>query len=161
MKESSGRTRKLLARVSVLFFASLTVSPQVQPAEAKFPVARIGQSNLIKLEVAQTPDQIMRGLMFRTSMPEDAGMVFLFHPPQTVNFWMYHTLMPLDMLFIKDGKIIKLFQAVPPCKSENPSDCAHYPDGPGLEVSEVIEVNSGYAQRHGVKEGDQVSFELP
>ena len=94
-------------------------------------------------------------------MPEDSGMVFLFHPARAVNFWMYHTLIPLDMLFVKDGKVVKLFEHVAPCKSENPHDCPTYPAGAGLSVSEVIEVNSGWAGRHGVKEGDQVTFDLP
>jgi uncharacterized protein len=98
--------------------------------------------------------------MDRTSMPEDSGMVFLFDPPRPVNFWMYHTLIPLDMLFIKKNKIVKLFENVPPCKSEDPKGCPTYPDGPGVEVTEVLEVNAGYAKRHNIKEGQEVFFTL-
>jgi hypothetical protein len=130
-------------------------------AEAKVPLAKFSNGSMVKLEVASSPEAITRGLMYRTSMPEDSGMVFLFHPMRAVNFWMYHTLMPLDMLFIRDGSIVKLFENVPPCKSENPEDCPRYPSGAGIQVSEVIELNGGYAKRHGLKEGDTVTFELP
>jgi uncharacterized membrane protein (UPF0127 family) len=88
-------------------------------------------------------------------------MVFLFHPARAVNFWMYHTLIPLDMLFVKDDKIVKIFANVQPCPSKKSEDCPTYPAGPGLEASEVIELQAGYAAKHNVKEGDRVSFELP
>lgn len=148
------KTTSLLAALTGLSLASCGT------VWAKAPVAKIGK-NVIKLEVASTPATIERGLMFRTSLPPNNGMVFLFHPNRTVNFWMYHTLIPLDMLFVKDGKIVKIFADVPPCKSENPRDCPDYPNGPGIDVTEVVEVNGGYAQQHGIKEGDTVTFELP
>ncbi len=158
MSSSSIRRQSASAALS-LVVAGLAGFPC--PGSAATPVARIGRDNLVKLEVAATEQEIERGLMYRTELPEQNGMVFLFNPPRKVNFWMYHTLIPLDMLFIKDGKIVRLFQNVPPCKSEDPRGCATYPAGDGIEVTEVVELAGGYAQRHGVKEGDPVSFELP
>jgi uncharacterized membrane protein (UPF0127 family) len=139
-------------------FALSTLS--MMPALAKTPLAHIGQ-NEVKLEVAATEPDIERGLMYRTSLPADQGMVFLFRPHRKVNFWMYHTLIPLDMLFIKDGKIVKVAADVPPCHSENPANCAIYPGGEGVDASEVLEVNAGYAKAHNVHEGDSITFELP
>lgn len=130
-------------------------------AKAKMPIATIGSVNRVRLEVASTEREIEEGLMFRTSLPKDTGMIFIFSPARPVTFWMYHTLIPLDMLFIKDGKIIKIFEQVPPCRSENPRDCPTYPSGPGITVSEVIEVNGGYIKQHGIKLGDQVTYETP
>jgi uncharacterized membrane protein (UPF0127 family) len=130
-------------------------------ADAKMPMAKIGTNNIVKLEVASSEREIQRGLMYRTSLPEDAGMVFIFHPPKPVNFWMYHTLIPLDMIFIKNGKIIKIFEQVPPCRSEKPENCPTYPPGPGITASEVIEVNGGYAKRHLIKAGDPVTYQMP
>src|SRR5262249_1698143 len=72
---------------------------------AKVPLAEIGK-NKIKLEVAQTRAQIEKGLMYRTSLPEDHGMVFLFHPSHPVRFWMRNCFISLDMMFIKDGKVV-------------------------------------------------------
>jgi uncharacterized membrane protein (UPF0127 family) len=128
-------------------------------ADAKMPVAKIGD-NLIKLEVASSEQEIEKGLMYRTSLPEDQGMVFLFHPPRKVNFWMCHTLIALDMLFVDKGKIVKIFHDVPPCKSPNCTECPTYPSGEGQHVTEVIEVNGGYAARHAVKEGDKVEIDI-
>lgn len=129
-------------------------------ATSKMPLARLGK-NTVKLEVASTQAEVQRGLMFRTSMPEDAGMVFIFHPENEVQFWMFHTLIPLDMLFIKDGKILKICQNVPPCKSANPRECPTYPSEGPIRITEVLELNGGYAARHGIKEGDKINFEFP
>jgi len=131
------------------------------PAWSAVPTACIGKDNIVKLEVASSPAEVQRGLMFRTSLPEGTGMVFLFHPPQKEKFWMYHTLIPLDMCFILHDRVVKIFQDVQPCHSENPNDCPTYPaDGPGVMVSEVIELPAGYVKKHGIKEGDKVNFSL-
>jgi uncharacterized membrane protein (UPF0127 family) len=129
------------------------------PATAKVPTAEVA-GNKIKLEVASTREQITRGLMYRTSMPEDHGMVFLFRPPQAVKFWMAHCFISLDMLMIKDGKIVKIFENVQPERDKPEKDCPTYPSTsePPIMVSEVVEVNGGYAKRHGIKEGDAVDF---
>ena len=65
------------------------------------------------------------------------------------------------MCFIYQDHIVKIFQDVPPCHSEDTSQCPTYPgSGPGIKVSEVIELPAGYTKRHGIKEGDKVSFAL-
>lgn len=143
----------LLALVTVaLYFTG--------PAFAKVPIAELGK-NTVKLEVAQTRAQIEHGLMERASMPEDHGMVFIFHPKRPVRFWMFNCLMSLDMLFIEDGKVVKISHNVPPCKSHNQSECPLYPDEGEVKASEVLEVNAGYCERHGIKEGDTIKFSLP
>lgn len=130
-------------------------------AIAKVPVAVIGNDqNVVKLEVAETPQEIQQGLMYRTSVPDDTGMVFLFHPPRVTRFWMYHTLIPLDMIFVRDGKIVKICPNVPPCRSENPHECTLYPAEGDITVSEVVEVNGTYCRRHGIKQGDTIRFSL-
>lgn len=129
-------------------------------AYAKAPLAILGDKK-IQLEVAQTPAEIARGLMYRTDLPEYSGMVFLFQPPRKVRFWMKNCLISLDMLFIANGKIIKICHSVPPCKAARDEDCPLYPESGEIEASEVLELQSGYAKRHGVKEGDSISFQLP
>jgi len=129
-------------------------------ALAKMPLAKIG-TNTVLLEVATTEAEIEKGLMGRTSLAKDQGMVFLFRPNRAVNFWMAHCFISLDMIFVKDGKIVKIFENVPPCRAQNDHDCPQYPEGPGIMVSEVVEVYGGYAKDHKVKVGDAVSFELP
>jgi uncharacterized protein len=132
-----------------------------QPLLAKVPTADI-DGNKIKLEVASTHEQIERGLMYRTSMPEDHGMVFLFRPVNQVRFWMAHCFMPLDMLMIRDGRITRIFENVPPERDRKEAECPTYPPAvePAIGVTEVVEVNAGYAKRHNIKEGDAVQFSL-
>ena len=130
-------------------------------AKAKEPTVQIDK-NRIKLEVASSEAKIERGLMYRTHMAEDHGMVFLFHPPRGVKFWMAHCFISLDMLMIQDGKIVRIFENVPPQKGTPEDQCPTYPprNEPAVVVSEVVEVNGGYAKRHGIKPGDTVKFSL-
>ncbi len=156
-------TRNML-KFSVLSLTICTVmglSVSFANGKAKMPMVDIAGKAKVTLEVADTEPKITRGLMYRTSLAPDAGMVFLFRPNREVNFWMYHTLIPLDMLFVHNGKVVKLIADVQPCKSENPSDCATYPGGRGVFVSEVIELAAGYAKQHDLKEGDTITFNLP
>jgi len=156
-------TNKLIKAsvLSLTLFSIMGLSVSFAIGKAKMPMVDIAGKAKVTLEVADTEPKITRGLMYRTSLAPDAGMVFLFRPNRQVNFWMYHTLIPLDMLFVKDGKIVKLIADVQPCKSENPNDCAIYPGGKGVDVSEVIELEAGYAKQHGIHEGDVVTFNLP
>lgn len=156
-------TNKLIKTsiLSLTIVSIMGLSAGFAASKAKMPTVNIAGKATVTLEVADTEPKITRGLMYRTSLAPDAGMVFLFRPNRQVNFWMYHTLIPLDMLFVKNGKIVKLMADVQPCKSENPNDCAIYPGGKGIDVSEVIELAAGYAQQHNIQEGDTVTFNLP
>jgi uncharacterized protein len=149
--------------LSALMALLLVWAQAAAPAQAsgRVPTVEIGK-NKVKLEVASTPEQIKRGLMYRTAMSEDHGMVFLFRPPSAVRFWMAHCFIPLDMLMIKDDKIVRIFENVPPCRAATEAECPTYPgvDEEAVEVTEVVEVNGGYAKRHGIKVGDTVKFSL-
>jgi uncharacterized membrane protein (UPF0127 family) len=150
----------LIPSILTVIVAVLTMSSIFHgEALGKMPTATIG-TNVIKLEVAQTPQEIQHGLMGRTSLDKDSGMVFLFKPPSETRFWMYNCFISLDMLFIKDGKIMRICEDVPPCKSQNPSKCPTYPSDESVTVSEVIEVNAGYCKKHGIKQGDTVKFDF-
>jgi hypothetical protein len=153
----ASRCHKVLFAAAAVLLAPIAYQFGAAYADAKMPTAKVGD-NLIKLEVAASTEEIERGLMFRTSMPEDQGMVFLFRPSQKVTFWMYHTLIPLDMLFVRSGKIEKILHDVPICKSEKETDCPTYPSG--TEVTEVVELNAGYAKRHNLKEGEKIEIDL-
>lgn len=126
---------------------------------AKVPLARFG-NNTVKLEVADTREKIEKGLMYRRWLDDGNGMVFLFHPPSAVRFWMFHCFISLDMIFINNGRIVKISQDVPPCKETDPALCPLYPGEGTVTVTEVVEVPAGYCKKHGVKEGDTVKFDF-
>ncbi len=108
------------------------------------------------LEVASTPEQMARGLMFRTELPGDRGMLFPFEPPRRVNFWMKNTKIPLDMVFIRDNKVVNIVHQAQPCTAD---PCRHYPSV--VPVDRVIELPAGAAQSLSLDYGSPVSLVVP
>jgi len=110
-----------------------------------------GKEHVFTVEVADTAKKHERGLMFRKSIPEDFGMLFLFDRKMEVNMWMVNTYIPLDIAFIApDGRISKLVTEATPLSDEIISS-----DG---EVSVVLELNAGTYQKLGIKKNDKVVF---
>lgn len=128
-------------------------SGQVLPIGARAQIA--GQ--VIELEVTRTPQEQMMGLMYRTSLPDDRGMLFEFNPPQPVRFWMKNCKMSLDMIFLKNGIVKAIAAEAPPCTSE---PCPTY--GPDLStpIDQVIELRGGRAAELGLKPGDRIPVEF-
>jgi uncharacterized membrane protein (UPF0127 family) len=101
------------------------------------------------LELAQTPAQQERGLMFRRSLGPNEGMLFPYAPSQQVSFWMKNTLIPLDIIFVKpDGRIGRISTAKPLDETPVPS---------GEPINMVIEIAGGRAAQLGIAVGDSVS----
>jgi len=102
------------------------------------------------VEIADNDATRERGLMFRESMPADHGMLFLFDDLSVRTFWMKNCRMPLDILYFDQNyKLVSAQQRVPPCRSD---PCVVYPsEGP---AQYVLELNSGMADKLGVKPGD-------
>ena len=102
-----------------------------------------------RVELADTPEERGKGLMFRDSMSSGAGMLFVFESPREVAFWMKNTLIPLDMIFIgADGRVGRVHaRAVP-------GDLTPIP-GPD-ETLMVLEIGGGLAARLGLGEGAEL-----
>jgi uncharacterized protein len=92
-----------------------------------------------------------RGLMYRTELPDDAGMLFTWDDERPRNFWMRNTCLPLDMLFIDGrGVIVSIQEQVPTLNTvARPSGCP---------ARHVLEVNAGWAREHGVRPGQKVQI---
>ncbi len=103
------------------------------------------------VEVAATPEQQARGMMFRTEMARDTGMIFPFDPPRPAAFWMRNTFISLDLVFIgTDGRVRGIApRAAPLSESLIPSD------GP---VAAVLELKGGEAERIGLRKGDRIAW---
>ncbi|MBA5803198.1 DUF192 domain-containing protein [Rhizobium changzhiense] len=101
------------------------------------------------VEIAVTPDQRARGLMFRKTMADDAGMIFDFDQPRRVTMWMENTILPLDMLFADDTGTIRHIKekAVPYSRDIIDSTVA---------VKYVVELNAGIVTKLGIKPGDRI-----
>ncbi len=101
------------------------------------------------IEIADDPDEQVRGLMFRPALPADAGMLFIFDPPRPANFWMRNTMIPLDMIFIDDtGRIESIAERTDPYSEQVSSSRG--------DVRAVLEINGGLSRALGIGPGDQV-----
>jgi uncharacterized membrane protein (UPF0127 family) len=100
------------------------------------------------LEVADTEAQRERGLMFRTSLAPDAGMLFDYHQEQQAAFWMQNTLIPLDMIFIAADGTVKTIHV-----NARPMDPTSIPSE--VPVRFVVEIAGGRSQEIGLKVGDK------
>ena len=109
-----------------------------------------------KVEVADTAEKQALGLMFRDSMADDEGMIFVFPNEAPRSFWMKNTRIPLDiMYFDKDLKMVSISADTPPCRV---SRCPSYPStGPAMYV---LELNAGKASELGVGPGDKLTIRL-
>ncbi len=106
------------------------------------------------VELADTPDEITRGLMFRRNLPPNQGMLFNLGPEEAVrSFWMKDTYLPLDIIFIdREGQIVSIAKDTEPL-SEKRISSLH----PALAV---LEVNAGTSARLGLKVGDKILHPL-
>lgn len=109
-----------------------------------------GDDHIFHVELAVRPEDQVRGLMYRTELPQDAGMLFIFPESQNRYFWMKNTFIPLDLVFIEaDGTIHHIHEnAVPHDLTQISSH------GP---VSAVLEISGGEAARLGIKSGDKIT----
>lgn len=134
--------------------ASDAVSAAKAEAAALIPLSVRTATGTVKfrVEVARTDAEQARGLMYRTSLPEDGGMLFPFSPPRPASFWMKNTLIPLDMIFIRaDGSIARIAEETVPQSLESVSS--------GEPVIAVFEIAGGRAAALGIVEGDHVGWD--
>lgn len=118
-------------------------------AKSELTIETASGPHHFSIEVAQTPQQMAQGLMFRRSLPEDAGMLFEFDHLEPASFWMKNTFIPLDMLFIAaDGTVADIHERAVPQSLQ-----AINSDGPVLAV---LELNGGTVARLAIKRGDRV-----
>jgi uncharacterized protein len=135
----------------LLITLALTLASTVPPPP---PECTLPDGFRVKLELALTPEEQAMGLMFREKLEDDWGMLFVFPEDDYRSFWMKNTLVPLDMVWLdQDGKVVDVKADVQPCKLD---PCPLYtPKGPGRAV---VELKSGTAGVHGVKDGATLRF---
>lgn len=126
--------------------------PDARRAEVRFPHGR-----LFVAEIADTPERLQRGYMFRREVGEEDAMIFVFPGAGFHPFWMKNTLVPLDMIWMDDTfTVIHIEASVPPCRSD---PCPSY--GPPRKARYVLEVRGGIVRREGLAIGDHLSVSFP
>lgn len=127
-------------------FVYLKIKPVVQPN-----VIIIGDT-VVTVEIADTPVSRAQGLSGRDSLPADQGMYFPLEQSARHSFWMKDMRFPLDIIWIREGKIVDISENVPYPAGDQPPATVQ----PKEPADAVLEVNAGFTERHGLKIGDEI-----
>ena len=145
-----------MTRHILTFFAALTFMGQLAFAQLAVTPLSIKSGETVhkfSVEMADTPDSIREGLMFREGLAPDAGMLFDFGDVRPASMWMKNTLIPLDMLFMDaDGEVIAIARNAVPGSLRSL--------GPGVPVRAVLEIAGGRAKELGINPGDTVTHPI-
>ena len=140
-------------RVVEIIILILIFTSGLSSAETTIPLT-LPDGKILQVEVVQTTAERARGLMFRPSLPEDSGMLFIFDQSREHPFWMKNTLFALDIIWMDHLKRITHIEVqVPPCRLD---PCPTY--GPRSESRYVLEVNGNLTRRWGLKIGNKLKF---
>jgi uncharacterized protein len=142
----------IFALIAGLFFLQRSGMMDVGKNDKTLPTADINGHRL-KLEIADTDALRYQGLSDRDSICAECGMLFNFESYGELIFVMRNMRFPLDIIFIKDDTIVKIHKNLPP---EGPEPKEFYQSyGP---ANHVLEVNGGWCDKHGIKEGDRLKY---
>ncbi|MCP4899199.1 MAG: DUF192 domain-containing protein [bacterium] len=163
--------KRLLPLIAITFMVVFTACSAPQPSSTNggaapqaadvitpmadlAPAAYLPDGQVVTLELAITPDELSRGLMYRPSLPEDRGMLFIHQQATLPTMWMKHTLIPLDLIYLsKEGIVVDLHKEAQPCPAE---PCPLFKaSAPTLAVLELL---GGSASRHNIEVGTRIKF---
>jgi uncharacterized protein len=128
--------------------------PLEQPPDLRHATIRFATAGapVLDVEVAERDADRQRGLMFRTSLPQNGGMLFVFPVPRVNRFWMRNTCISLDMLFIDEsGFVVGVAESTPTLTDESFSV--------RCKSKYVLEVPGGFCRQHGIKAGERVEID--
>ncbi len=155
----SRRVGRLISflRFSLVFAAvAILTHAQAFAGEGRFePLSIVTATGThpFSVEVMRTPSELEKGLMYRTSMPADHGMLFDFQSEQSVMMWMKNTYIPLDMIFMaKTGRVVGIVANAKPMSEQILSAA--------VPTYAVLELNGGEAAKIGLKVGDKVNHPI-
>ena len=133
-----------LIRFLILFCLLPGIPAHAQNTEITLSIA----GHKLRAEIAATPDERMRGLMFRTELAENRGMLFVYPQPSLQAMWMMNTIIPLSVAFIgRDGRILNIEDMAPQTKDAHPSQGA---------AAYSLEMNQGWFAARGIGRGTLV-----
>lgn len=155
--EICGRAARRVALFALLLAALVCAMTVFNPAlalrrEPMLLVTAQGDKQ-ISVEITESNEEKARGLMFRTSLSDEQGMLFFYDTPQDITMWMRNTYIPLDMVFIRaDGVIHRIETRTEPLSERIISSQGN--------VVACLELAGGAAERLGLKAGDKVRHKL-
>jgi len=138
------------ATEGIAYVDTVDVGPVGSPSPLVLLTSANGEDRLVRTEIADTPDRWERGLMGRTSLPPDSGMLFVFPSDDTVSFWMKDTPLPLSIAFVDASGSVLSVQDMAPLSTE-----LHSSPGP---YRYALEVSQGYFANHQIGPGAHASI---
>lgn len=159
---------KLIRIVHLLFLGALLLAVGCRSEERNLPTIQVDVPfrtdghlafltperdtlTTIDVEIAETDEARMRGLMGRRSLPRRGGMLFIMDTADTTGFWMRNTPLPLDIIFVgPDSQVVNIAKRTTPY-----SDEVIQPDGP---KKFVVEVRAGFTDRVGINDSTRVAW---
>jgi uncharacterized protein len=117
---------------------------------------RLPGGQVIRVETMVENIDLIRGLMFRTSLAPDRGMLFVHPKPDLYTYWMYQTLIPLDIIWLGSNRdIVEIVENAQPCKTQA-SKCERYG---GNQISAyALEIGGGMARKYGLSVGETLQW---
>lgn len=135
----------LLCTSTIMLLACQETGDKINGTNSSSPFTALNQLKHVQLELANTPEKQELGLMNRTSMPENSGMLFVFPKTHTYCFWMKNTLIPLTIGFLDEQGVLRQTEDMSP--QTLTTHCAKTP------VKYAIEMNQGWYASHKVDIG--------
>lgn len=153
MLVDSKRPFFLISAVTILFLLSIVSYQKYQKIADENTIAIFTGAGLVKIriEYARTPKELRQGLMNRTKLSKNSGMLFVFPDEKIRTFWMKDTPIPLEIMFIDTKGRISEITAMKPCAADA-KNCPVYVSKQHARFA--IEVNSGFSQKNKIIEGD-------
>lgn len=153
--------RQPALRLLVLLLVLATASPGTSPAQTTTPLPTVGAVLLggrvrLRVEVAVTVEEQARGLSGRPGLPPGTGMLFAYPAPGFRSMWMLGMRFPLDFLWIRDGRIVDLFERIPPPRPGEGPITVSSPE----PAEYILEVPAGLIRTHGLRRGDAAEIHL-
>lgn len=108
------------------------------------------------VELADTVEKQLLGLSGRESLPQNGGMLFIFSESHRYTFWMKNMNFPLDIIWIKDGRVFEINANAQPEPGVKDSELKIFI--PSQAVDRVLEVNAGWTSENNINPGDEVMF---
>jgi uncharacterized protein len=152
-RHATGTSLALLAAVWMLLGSLADGTAMAKMRRETLTLKTTTAEHVIDIEVAETMEEKALGLMFRTSVPDNTGMLFPYGDPQDITMWMRNTYVSLDMVFIRaDGVVHRIAARTEPLSEKIVSSEGN--------VTAVLELGAGAAERLGLKPGDLVRHKV-
>jgi len=166
MKDKNTKNLFIIFMVICFVFLSILIATHYTTTEKNqnengFAIVRFSLSNKSSVEflceIASTPQQRSQGLMNRTKLPNDQGMLFVFDTPQIVTFWMKNTVIALDIIFLNETGIVINIESADVELGITDNNLTRYSSIHPAKF--VIEINQGLSTKHGITKGTAVFIE--